>query len=147
MTNCLLTNCLWTSQRLTTGKSFFNLGLWSLSPFAFAFSLVLQLVITMWHQTRLILPAYSRGFHLITREILAAIPEIEKFEVGMLQVFIQHTSASLTINENADSSVRTDFESHINIMVPENTSYYTFTYEGSDDMPAHIKSSLLGTSV
>jgi secondary thiamine-phosphate synthase enzyme len=98
-------------------------------------------------QNQLKLKPFSRGFHLVTREILEAIPEIKQIEIGQLQVFIKHTSASLTINENADSSVRTDFESHFNVMVPENASYYKHTYEGSDDMPAHIKSSLLSNSV
>lgn len=93
------------------------------------------------------LPAKARGFHLITDNILAHCPEIKKIETGMCQVFIQHTSASLTINENADPSVRVDFERHINEMVPENAPYYIHTYEGPDDMPAHIKASLLGASV
>jgi len=100
-----------------------------------------------YFQNQLKLKPFSRGFHLVTREILEAIPEIKQIEIGQLQVFIKHTSASLTINENADSSVRTDFESHFNVMVPENASYYKHTYEGSDDMPAHIKSSLLSNSV
>lgn len=91
--------------------------------------------------------AKPRGFHLITREVLNAIPEISNIKVGQLQVFIKHTSASLTINENADPTVRQDFESHINVMVPENQSYYKHTLEGSDDMPAHIKASLMGSSI
>lgn len=98
-------------------------------------------------QKEIKLKAFSRGFHLITSEVLNAIPEISQIKVGQLQVFIKHTSASLTINENADSTVRQDFESHINVMVPENQSYYKHTYEGADDMPAHIKASLMGTSV
>ena len=89
----------------------------------------------------------SRGFHLITRELLSEFPEIAQINCGILQVFILHTSASLTINENADPSVRVDFESHINKMVPENAPYYIHTLEGPDDMPAHIKASLMGTSV
>ncbi len=93
------------------------------------------------------LTARKRGFHLITEEVLDAIPEIRDIEIGMLQVFIKHTSASLTINENADPTVRHDFEKHFNVMVPENAPYYRHTYEGSDDMPAHIKASLLGPSV
>ena len=93
------------------------------------------------------LSPYPRGFHLITREVLSAIPEIRELRKGMLQVFIQHTSASLTINENADPTVRKDFESHFNKMVPENAPYYQHTFEGPDDMPAHIKASLLGPSV
>ena len=98
-------------------------------------------------QKTISLPAYSRGFHLITKDILQAFPEIKDINIGILQVFIQHTSASLTINENADPTVRDDFESHINKMVPENAPYYLHTLEGSDDMPAHIKASLMGTSV
>ena len=89
----------------------------------------------------------KRGFHLITSEIINAIPEIKNILIGQLQVFIKHTSASLTINENADSSVRTDFESHFNNMVPENMPYYIHTYEGLDDMPAHLKGSILGSSI
>ncbi|KJD33655.1 secondary thiamine-phosphate synthase [Tamlana nanhaiensis] len=98
-------------------------------------------------QTEIKLPAFKRGFHLITTEVLDAIPEIKQIKMGQLQVFIKHTSASLTINENADSTVRLDFESHFNKMVPENAPYYKHTYEGPDDMPAHIKASLLGASV
>ena len=89
----------------------------------------------------------SRGFHLITDEVLAGIPEIREIGRGMMLVFIKHTSASLTINENADPTVRADFESHFNEMVPENQPYYRHTMEGSDDMPAHLKSSILGSSV
>lgn len=98
-------------------------------------------------QKELRLRSYQRGFHIITETILNHIPEINKIEKGMLQVFIKHTSASLTINENADPSVRVDFESHMNEMIPENASYYIHTYEGPDDMPAHIKASLMGASV
>lgn len=88
-----------------------------------------------------------RGFHLITREVLAEIPQIKDMKIGIVHVFIQHTSASLTINENADSTVREDFETHFNRSVPENTSLYKHTLEGTDDMTSHIKSSLLGSSV
>jgi len=98
-------------------------------------------------QKEIILSSHKRGYHLITDIILENIPEIKEIETGMLQVFIKHTSASLTINENADPTVRLDFESHLNKMVPENAPYYIHTYEGVDDMPAHIKSSLMGTSV
>ena len=100
-----------------------------------------------YYQKELRLNPKRRGFHLITEEIREAIPEISKIDVGFLQVFIKHTSASLTINENADPTVRVDFESHFNVMVPENAPYYIHTYEGPDDMPAHIKASLLGSSV
>ena len=100
-----------------------------------------------FYQTEIQLRSYSRGFHLITDTIIDALPEIQKINTGFLQVFIKHTSASLTINENADPTVRTDFESHINKMVPENAPYYVHNYEGPDDMPAHIKASLMGASV
>lgn len=100
-----------------------------------------------FYQKEIRLPPFTRGFHLITDLIIAGLPEINKIDVGQLQVFIKHTSASLTINENADPTVREDFESHFNKMVPENMPYYIHTYEGSDDMPAHIKTSLLSTSV
>jgi len=98
-------------------------------------------------QKEIQLRPYSRGFHLITNDILKALPELQRINIGQLQVFIKHTSASLTINENADPTVRQDFESHINMMVPENQHYYKHTYEGADDMPAHIKASLMGASV
>lgn len=98
-------------------------------------------------QNEIKLQPFSRGFHLITSEVLNAIPEISQIKIGQLQVFIKHTSASLTINENADPTVRLDFESHINNMVPENQPYYKHTFEGADDMPAHIKASLMGPSV
>jgi secondary thiamine-phosphate synthase enzyme len=98
-------------------------------------------------QKAISLKPFQRGFHLITPQVLREIPEISKIKIGQLQVFIKHTSASLTINENADSTVRLDFESHINKMVPENQPYYKHTFEGSDDMPAHIKASLMGVSV
>ena len=98
-------------------------------------------------QKEITLPAYTRGFHLITDEILGKVNELSSIKTGMLHLFIKHTSASLTINENADPTVRIDFESHFNKMVPENTAYYKHTYEGSDDMPAHIKSSLLDSQL
>lgn len=100
-----------------------------------------------FYQKEIKLGAYHRGFHLITKTIRHALPEIGNIETGICQVFIKHTSASLTINENADPTVRTDFESHINEMVPEDAPYYIHTYEGPDDMPAHIKASLMGASV
>ncbi len=98
-------------------------------------------------QKEIQLKEHRRGFHLITSVIENELPELSKIKIGQLQVFIKHTSASLTVNENADPSVRTDFESHINVMVPENAPYYIHTYEGPDDMPAHIKASLMGCSV
>lgn len=100
-----------------------------------------------FYQKEIRLKPFSRGYHLITREVLDNISEISAIKMGMLQVFIKHTSASLTINENADPTVRDDFESHMNVMVPENAPYYMHTYEGPDDMPAHIKASLMGTSI
>ena len=101
----------------------------------------------MWYQTEITLPPFERGFHIITELVLKGITEIENIKLGTLQVFIKHTSASLTINEDADPTVRSDFESHFNIMVPENTPYYKHTIEGSDDMPAHLKASILGTTL
>ncbi|MBK8816786.1 MAG: YjbQ family protein [Methylococcaceae bacterium] len=101
----------------------------------------------MWIQEEIILPAKTRGFHLITHEILSGLPHIRTIEYGLLHLFIKHTSASLTINENADPTVRQDLESHFNHFVPERAPYYRHDYEGDDDMPAHIKNSLLGSSV
>ena len=98
-------------------------------------------------QKEIKLQQHPRGFHLITDTVLNAITELNQINMGQLQVFIKHTSASLTINENADYTVRTDFEDHFNVMIPENASYFKHTNEGSDDMPAHLKSSLLGASV
>jgi secondary thiamine-phosphate synthase enzyme len=98
----------------------------------------------MIHQKTIRLPEFSRGFHLITNQIIDLIDLPEK---GMLNVFIQHTSAGLTINENADPTVRTDLESSFNHIVKENEPFYEHTFEGPDDMPAHIKSSMVGSSV
>ena len=100
-----------------------------------------------FYQKEIRLQSRSRGFHLITQEIERNLDDLKNIKVGQLQVFIKHTSASLTINENADPTVRQDFESHMNTMVPENAPYYIHTYEGPDDMPAHIKASLMGASV
>ena len=94
-------------------------------------------------QKEIILSPHSRGFHLITDEVLRVIPKVS----GIVNVFIKHTSASLTINENADPSVREDFENHFNKMVPEDADYYKHVLEGPDDMTSHIKSSILGSSV
>ncbi|KGY11156.1 hypothetical protein NM22_17325 [Vibrio tubiashii] len=101
----------------------------------------------MWTQKTIQLKAKSRGFHLITDEIEQQLPQIRDYSVGLLHLFIQHTSASLTINENADPTVRHDMEKHFNQSVPERAPYYKHTYEGDDDMPAHIKASTLGCSV
>ncbi len=88
-----------------------------------------------------------RGFHLITDEILQQIPELYKIQTGLMHVFIKHTSASLSINENADPTVRQDFENYLNRLVPQDQPYYLHNDEGSDDLPAHIKASLLGSSL
>jgi secondary thiamine-phosphate synthase enzyme len=101
----------------------------------------------MWAQREIRLQPLPRGFHLITREVLAALPEIAQLRVGLLHVFIRHTSASLTLNENASPDVRRDFESYFDAAVPERAPYWTHTLEGADDMPAHVKASLLGPSV
>jgi len=102
---------------------------------------------TEWIQKEINLSAKRRGFHLVTRDIVEQVPEISRYTVGLAHIFIQHTSASLALNENADPPVRTDMESHFNRMVPENAPYFIHTYEGPDDMPAHIKAVLLGASV
>ena len=101
----------------------------------------------MWVQREVTLRPRQRGFHLITREVLEAVPELQRLQVGLLHVFIRHTSASLTLNENASPDVRDDFESYFNAAVPEDAPYWTHTIEGPDDMPAHIKASLLGPSL
>ena len=100
-----------------------------------------------YFQKTITLPPHSRGFHLITRHIEREVSELRNFAVGLAHIFIQHTSASLALNENADPTVRVDFESHFNRMVPENAPYYEHTLEGPDDMPAHLKAALLGSSV
>ena len=101
----------------------------------------------MWYQKNIRLKPRARGFHLISDEIVSQLPELRTIKTGLLHVFIQHTSASLTINENADSSVRGDFETWANSAVPENFPGFVHTYEGPDDMPAHIKASLFGPSL
>ncbi len=100
-----------------------------------------------WYQKEIQLRAKSRGIHLITDEISREIPVLSRISVGIAHIFIKHTSASLTLNENADPDVRKDIEAHLNEMVPENAHYYVHTCEGADDMPAHIKTSLFGSSV
>jgi secondary thiamine-phosphate synthase enzyme len=99
------------------------------------------------YQQTITLPEKRRGFHLITTEVIQVLPQIKEITTGLCQVFIQHTSASLTINENVDSTVRKDFEMFFNKTVKENDPDYAHDYEGSDDMPAHLKASLLGSSV
>ena len=101
----------------------------------------------MWHQREITLRARPRGFHLVTREVLEALPELEELRAGLLHLFIRHTSASLTLNENASPDVRHDFDAFFDDAVPEDAPYWTHTFEGPDDMPAHIKASLLGPSL
>jgi secondary thiamine-phosphate synthase enzyme len=101
----------------------------------------------MWVQREIPLEPRRRGFHLVTREIVDALPELSDVTIGLLHLLIQHTSASLTLNENASPDVRRDFESYFDAAVPEDAPYWTHTLEGDDDMPAHIKTSLLGPSL
>ncbi len=101
----------------------------------------------MWQQIEIRLTAKNRGFHLITDEIGKQLTDLAKIQCGLLHLFIKHSSASLTINENADPTVRADMEKHFNVIAPERAPYYQHIYEGDDDMPAHIKSSLLGSSI
>lgn len=101
----------------------------------------------MWHQRDIRLRPRSRGFHLITDEVLAALPELSACRVGLLQLFLQHTSASLAVNENADPDVRGDLERHFRVLAPERAPHYRHVLEGDDDMPAHIKSVLIGASL
>ena len=98
-------------------------------------------------QKTLSLQPYPRGFHLITDEVLRQIPEIKQINKGILHVFLQHTSAAISINENADHTVRKDFETFVNDMIPETYPHFVHTYEGPDDMPAHIKSSIFGNQL
>jgi secondary thiamine-phosphate synthase enzyme len=101
----------------------------------------------MWVQREIVLDPRPRGFHLVTREVVGALPELGELSAGLLHLFIRHTSASLTLNENASPDVRRDFESWFDEAVPEDADYWTHTDEGPDDMPAHIKASLLGPSL
>jgi secondary thiamine-phosphate synthase enzyme len=101
----------------------------------------------MWHQRQIRLAARPRGFHLVTREVLEAVPEVGELRVGLAHLHLLHTSASLTLNENASPDVRRDFESWFDRAVPEDAAYWTHTVEGPDDMPAHIKASVLGPSL
>ncbi|MCS5490950.1 secondary thiamine-phosphate synthase enzyme YjbQ [Algoriphagus limi] len=102
---------------------------------------------TEFFQKKLRLPAFSNGYHLITELVEEAIPDIREIQTGFLQVFIQHTSAALTINENADPTVRKDFQTFVNELIPENYPRFIHTYEGPDDMPAHIKASFFDSSL
>ena len=101
----------------------------------------------MWTQKRVLLKPRPRGFHLVTDELLQALPELKQFRVGLAHFFIQHTSASLTVNENADPSVRRDLEAHLRNLVPDGAVHYTNTLEGADDMHAHIKTSLMDSGL
>jgi secondary thiamine-phosphate synthase enzyme len=101
----------------------------------------------VWRQREITLQARPRGFHLVTREIVQGVPELGEVRIGLAHVHILHTSASLTVNENASPAVREDFRSWVDEVVPENAPYWTHTLEGPDDMPAHIKASLLGPSL
>ena len=100
-----------------------------------------------WYQKEIILKPYRRGFHLVTTEIVSQVPEIGRYAIGLAHIFILHTSASLALNENADPTVRQDMEAYFNQTVPEDAPYYRHVYEGSDDMPAHIKAVVLGPSL
>ena len=100
-----------------------------------------------WFQREIILTPRPRGFHLITHEIVRAVPEISRYRVGLAHLFIRHTSAALALNENADPTVRADMEAYFNRLAPENAPYYSHTSEGPDDMPAHLKAVLLGSSL
>ena len=100
-----------------------------------------------WYQKEIILKTNKRGFSLITDDIINNLPQLKEIDIGLLHLYIKHTSASLTINENADPTVQTDLESHFNHYVPEDASYYKHTFEGPDDMPAHIKSTIIGNSI
>ena len=100
-----------------------------------------------WLQREITLAPKERGFHLVTHEVESQLPELRRYAVGLAHIFIKHTSASLALNENADPTVRQDMERHFNQLAPENTPYFTHTYEGPEDMPAHIKAVLLGSSV
>jgi len=100
-----------------------------------------------WYQTTFRLPPFKRGFHLITDLVEAKAPALARIRIGLAHIFIHHTSASLTLNENVDPTVRVDFESYFNHAIPHNAPYFRHTYEGPDDMPAHLKASLLGSSI
>ncbi len=100
-----------------------------------------------WYQKELVLSPRPRGFHLVTREVVAQVPEIGRFAVGLAHLFLRHTSAALALNENADPTVRDDMEAYFNRLAPENAPYYTHTLEGPDDMPAHLKAVLLGSEL
>ena len=101
----------------------------------------------MWIQKEILLKSRNKGFHLITEEVISNITEIKQIKIGLVNLLLMHTSASITLNENADPDVRSDMKNYFNDVVPENISYFEHTSEGADDMPAHIKTSLLGNSI
>lgn len=101
----------------------------------------------MWIQREINIAAKPRGFHLITKDVLSAIPELSNCKIGLMNIFIKHTSASLALNENVSAEVRRDFEKFFNKIIPDGSSYFEHNYEGDDDMPAHIKSTLIGQSL
>lgn len=101
----------------------------------------------MWIQKEILLKSRTKGFHLITDEVISSIIEIKQIKIGIVNLLLKHTSASITLNENADPDVRSDMKNYFDDVVPENTSYFEHTSEGADDMPAHIKTSLLGNSI
>jgi secondary thiamine-phosphate synthase enzyme len=101
----------------------------------------------MWYQTKIRLNPYPRGFHLVTRELVSQLPELKRYRVGLAHFFIQHTSASLVVNENADPNVRRDLEVHLRQLAPDGATHFIHTEEGDDDMPSHIKACLLGSSI
>lgn len=101
----------------------------------------------MWLQKEIILKSRNKGFHLITDEVLSNLPELKNIKIGLVNLLLKHTSASITLNENADPDVRSDMKKYFDELVPENKKYFDHTLEGADDMPAHIKTSLLGNSI
>lgn len=101
----------------------------------------------MWLQKEIILKSRNKGFHLITDEVLSNLPELKNIKIGLVNLLLKHTSASLTLNENADPDVRSDMKKYFDELVPENKKYFDHTLEGADDMPAHLKTSLLGSSI
>jgi secondary thiamine-phosphate synthase enzyme len=147
--NRLSGKCLWKNDRKSLGFAV-PIGRKKVRDFSFfsnrRVDCPFRLRQCMWFQRTLTLPAKPRGFHLVTSAVVAAMPELAEVGTGMLQVFLQHTSASLTINENADPDVRIDFETAMNRVVPESLPY-VHTIEGPDDMPAHVKASMMGASV
>lgn len=101
----------------------------------------------MWIQKEITLKPRNKGFYLVTDEILTFLPEIKNFKIGLINILLMHTSASLTLNENADPDVRSDMKKYFEKLIPENLNYFQHTSEGADDMPAHLKTSLLGNSI